>query len=347
MATLPIISAVHEHTMNDSRIALLTATPDLVAGGLLPELASRLAANGFQVAAALPFVFSDAQSFMLYAGKVTHIRSEQGKLHASWLSPRLFSGGVSVVLILRVDTEAEGLHAQQRLCLLKGGSRWGEAGADQLRGISPGCDRSLSFVHSPDDFCGVLHELQLLFGRDLADWAQSAEALGRTAVPSTWLPLLAPAAPTTILSTRSLLAWPWAVQRALAIIAADPLSAVDIAKVIDAFNKTENIGEEISSATALQDATRIVWSKLAELRSGLAEIHQQVMIHLNGADDPISFSRAAARATLSRALVAICEMRPIDPRASLLLFDAFTRIGSPLSHWEAQRLHLGAAYHGD
>lgn len=334
--------------MNDSRIALLTATPDLVAGGLLPELAGRLEANGFHVAAALPIFFSDAQSFMLYAGKPTHVRTERGSLHASWLSPRLFTGGVSVVLILRAETGmGVTIDAQERLCALKGGSRWGEARADQLRGLAPSCDRSLSLVHSPDDFCGVLHELRLLFGGDLANWVQSAEALEWPLVPRPWVALLAPAEPAASFSTRSLHAWPWVIQRAMAIVAADPLSGVGVSVAAEAFELTDVISERIASAPSLHDAEQAVWGSLTELLGVLVEFHRHGMAHLNGAQDPISFARAAARATLTRALMAVCEMRPIDPRASLLLSEAFSRIGSPLSHWEAQRLHLGAAYHAD
>jgi hypothetical protein len=108
--------------MSDARLGLLTATPDLVAAGLLAALVERLAIEGLRPLAALPHVYSPAETFMLYGGKSTHPRSDCARIHSNWLAPRLFTGGVSLVMVLRADTSYKD-GTQATLCAIKGGSR--------------------------------------------------------------------------------------------------------------------------------------------------------------------------------------------------------------------------------
>ena len=74
--------------MSDARLGLLTATPDLVAAGLLPALVERLAIEGLRPLAALPHVYSPAETFMLYDGKSTHPRSDRARIQRARVRPR-------------------------------------------------------------------------------------------------------------------------------------------------------------------------------------------------------------------------------------------------------------------
>ena len=328
--------------MADLRLGLLTATPDLVAAGLLPSLVERLAANGLRPVAAMPRVYTSAETFMLYDGKPTHPRSDRSRLHSNWLAPRLFTGGVSLVLLLRSDAPRG--DAQMALCAIKGGSGYRQALEMQLRAISASCDRCLSLVHCPDDAVGVAHELRLLFGDSLADWTTSSAALNRPTLPIEWLPNLVPSQAEEIARTGVLEAWPELLRRGVCLLAADPLSGVDTELAASL-----GVGFDSSRAMATRAEGEAVaptlWRSLALLKPLLEQLHQQCVRALNVPVDPRGFARAAARATLSRILLAACSDRPVDPTLSASLVSALASVGSPPSYWEEQRLHVAAAYH--
>lgn len=330
-------------SMPDTRLGLLTATPDLVAAGLLSALVERLAIDGLRPLAALPHVYSPAETFMLYDGKPTHPRSDRARIHSNWLTPRQFTGGVSLVMVLRADT-ADKDGTQARLCAIKGGSRRGQATAAQLRGLSPSCDRSLSLVHCPDDDTGVTHELRLLFGSALARWIDGPGALDRPLLPLEWLPALVPAAAAESAAGSVLAAWPTMLRRATCVLAADPLGGVDLPLATTMAAALQDLGKALDDI-GTDGGPEDLWRGLAALRPLAAGLHRQSAAAMAEAGDGTGYARAAARATLSRAVLAACEADAVNPVLSGLLARAFSAAGAPLSHWEEQRLHVTAAYH--
>lgn len=330
--------------MPDGRLGLLTATPDLVAAGLMPALVERLAIDGLRPLAALPHVYSPAETFMMYNGKPTHPRSDRARIHSNWLAPRLFTGGVSLVIVLRADT-AHKDGTQARLCAIKGSSRRGQASAAQLRSLSPSCDRSLSLVHCPDDDTSVMHELRLLFGSALARWINGPCALDRPLLPPEWLPALVPAAAAESAAGSMLAAWPVLLRRATCVLAADPLGGVDLALATDMAAALQDLGKALD-AMGTAGGPEDLWCGLAALRPFATVLHRQSADAMAEAGaDGTGYARAAARATLSRVVLAACEADAVDPVLSGLLARAFSAAGTPLSHWEEQRLHVIAAYH--
>lgn len=329
--------------MPNPRLGLITATPDLVSQGLVLALLDRLADHGLRPLSAIPHIFTAAETFMLYSGKSTHPRSERTQLHSGWLAPRLFMGGISLIILLRSDTEVTG-GVQSYLCDIKGASRAGAATRNQLRGLSPSCDRNLSLVHCPDDEAGVVHELRLIFGKSFARWVDSLDPCDQNILSENWVTKLVPPSSSESGSAHPAASWTTALLRAVCLLVCDPACGVDTQLASSLIDALERLRVRVESAEGAS-ASRILWTGLAALEEPATRLHATTVAALQSRSDVTGFARATARATLSRVIEASCAGECVDPVLSSLLVNALSALGSPPGYLEEQRLHVTTAYY--
>lgn len=324
--------------MSKGRLAILTATPDLIAQRLVVPLMQRLSQNGIEAVAALPRVFSEPEAFMLYRGSPTHPRDEMSRLHSNWLMPRLFTGGQSLTLFLRGDSGGQDL--QEFVREMKGRSQLLAPRAEQLRGLSSLCDRNLSLVHSPDDDQGMEYEASLLFGPTFTEELRSSD---KPSLPIWLFETIYPAieyAP----GQSPLETLPRVLQRAYCLMAADPQSAVSVPDISLIVAGLTSVCEEIRACYA-DDVVLGMWNGLASLVPQSRSIYTSIASCDFTKRDVKSFSRATARLQLSRVLCDCLVAQHFDPLTSTLLVRAMADTGSPVEFWEAQQLHVVASYH--
>ncbi len=319
------------------RYAVLTATPDLIAAGLVRALVERLKRRAIVPVAMIPHLFSDAESFMLYGGRVTH-QTGESRQHSKWLSPRMFEGGASLILLLR--QAAGGAPLQQRLMALKGRSRPGESRPDQLRGLSATVDRSFSLVHSPDDADGMLHEVDLLLGRATLDAATAPDAAPLSADHAAALFGKAAEPPANICDILFAI-----VSRAAALSAGDPSSgAATAAKSL--FRRSEVARRQLAKGAAGAKLDAAAWRRMAVLSGELSEVFEQERARLDWDAPWTEVRRRLARTHLLRLLIEATDRARFDPRLSRALVDALRAAQVPLGYWEEHQLHVAAAFHG-
>lgn len=316
--------------------AVLTATPDLIAARLVRALVRRLKANGIVPVALIPHVFSEAESFMLYGGRVTH-QTGESRLHSKWLSPRMFTAGTSLVALLRQEGGGEPL--QRRLMSLKGRGRLGEYREDQLRGLSRSVDRSFSLVHSPDDLEGLMHETDLLLGRHVL---RSAIEPGLAALDEDEAAALVGEDKLDEAHLFDILFQ--VIGRAAALCICDPGSeSAGPARKLLRESEAERgrlAGEPLSPALADE-----AWRAVADRAEGLRALFRSERDRLDWDLPWLDLRRRLARVRLLRLLVDASERAHFDPRVSEALVAALREAQLPLSRWEAHRLHVVAAFH--
>ena len=316
--------------------AILTATPDLIAGGLVRALLRRLKSNGIVPVALIPHVFSEAESFMLYGGRVTH-QTGESRLHSKWLSPRMFTAGTSLVALLRQDGGDEPL--QRRLMSLKGRGRLGEYREDQLRGLSRSVDRSLSLVHSPDDLEGLLHETDLLLGREVLHCAlePGLAALGEEAA--------AALVGEDEGGERHLFDILFQViGRAASLCVCDPSSG-SAAPARELLRESEAERRRLAAEPLTPGLADEAWRAVADRSEGLRALFRSERDRLDWELPWLDLRRRLARVRLLRLLVEGSERSRFDPRLSEAVVEALRDAQLPLGRWETHRLHVVAAFH--
>jgi hypothetical protein len=325
--------------MSSTRIGILTATPDLVAQQLALPLIARLRAAGLTVAAVLPHVFTTAESFMLYRGQSTHPRSDASRLYSQWLSPRMFTGGGSLVLLL--GWNADDRPVQQVIRELKGKSDWKHARPEQLRSISPLCDRSMSLIHSPDDEEGMHHELALLFGPSLVaaltDLAAASPEAPDAVLEAAFAPLAAGDGPLAIL--------PRLVQRIGGLLAVDPQSGVGAADVGALLSAAEGLRAGLGGSPP-DVARALLWDGMSAMADAAAAMSARVHASPMPDDDVRGYRRACIRRLLARVAEQCCRNPLADPLLGELLARTLEDLGVPMAYWEQQQLYVTLAYHG-
>lgn len=315
--------------MKDLNIAILTATPDLISQNLLFQLIQQLKSYSIYPIAIIPKVFSSAESFMLYNGIQTHPRTNENRLHSNWLSPRLFTGGMSVVLVLITDDKED---LQEKLRFLKGGSRLNEKNADKLRGISTLCDRSHSLIHSPDDKAGFNHEIKLLFGNDFLTHLYDKRISDD---------LIKIFSSKHINNTLELL--PLLIQKAYCLFLMDPEFKINEENLLLTIQKISELRQHLSKPYTSNTLDHF-WNSLSSLSNNMIEVYNQLMQNPMPKDLK-PFNRYLAKLQLARVIIEACNRSIFDPITSGSLIKCFNDIDHPLNHWEQQQLHIIAAYH--
>jgi hypothetical protein len=335
-----------ESLANISRYAALMLTPDFAPQGLMRPLFEWFERWGCLPVAAVPHCFNPAEITLLYAGRVTH-RSRKGRMHSSWLSPRLYGLGASVLLILRGTDGAEPL--QERIRRDKGISRYGEHTSEHLRGISRIADRCISLVHSPDDYEGFLHLTELVIGMEAA---AAALRPGRETISEEHLSALAPKV--------DLAAEPHPfdlllrlMQQGVALVIADPMAHGPTLLPRELFRA---VGEERGRLNDLASDRRLdadpwrletqTWRSLSRLAPQLAALTAQQSDARDASGSWDGLKVAHARLELCRVMQEMCARESFDPRLSHDIVEIFRRNHLALDAWDEQRLHVLAAFHG-
>jgi hypothetical protein len=323
-------------TDREARYAVLTATPDLVQQHLLPRLLQMLLDHQIDVVAAIPRVFTAADAVMLYDGHITH-KSEEPRTHSGWLAPRLFAAGPSLMLVLRSRTAGEALVA--RVAALKGRSRIGQYRSDQMRGLSRITDRSLSLVHSPDDFAGVLHELGLFAGtRGIAAVFEEqrgalAKAVLEAILPSTTL--ASEPNPFDIL--------PRVMAQAAAMCACAALNSPH--EALSLLHELQACRRELGRFPIDSALELALWRLLAPLQGHVDALFKAERDKLDWNWPAQDLRHALKRLELLSVLRRSCSPRDFDLQESNALADALRACHLPPAPWDEHRLDLIAAYH--
>jgi Nucleoside diphosphate kinase len=325
--------------MSSTQIGVLTATPDLLAQHLVLPLVARLRALHLTVAAAVPHVFTTAEAFMLYRGASTHPRTDTSRLYSQWLSPRMFTGGGSLVLLLRWN--ADDRPVQQVIRELKGKSDWKHPLPEQLRAISPLCDRSMSLIHSPDDEEGMAHELSLLFGPSMVASVASLAAAPVELHDRVLDAAFAPPNP----DEGPLAALPRLLQRVAALFAADPQSGVGVEDVSTFLSAADGMRATLR-ASPPDLAEAVLWNGMTALAGAAAAISVRVHASPLLEHDVRGYRRACIRRVLARMVEQCCRDPHADPLLGELLAQALSDLGAPMGYWEQQQLYVTLAYHG-
>lgn len=321
-----------------SDISVLTATPDLIAQGLVPELIGRLAANRVRVIGAMPYAFSAPAAADLYRGRITHNRNES-RVHSGWLNPQMFTAGSSLILYLGSDDP--NLVLVDFIREIKGGSRMGERDAHQLRSLSPITDRGFSLVHSPDDLDGVSHELGLVLGdrgiAELLDPVRLPPRAKEVVAILSFVPLSAETHPFAIL--------PRVIAQVAAMCACAPMNRGVAGPASRLFERAQACQREIEADKIDHLSDRKLWSSMARLESSVSDLIQAQRNQIDWTLQALDLRRSFKTADVLLGVASAC----LEDRFSVMeceaLIDALSACHLSPSVWDKHRLRLIAAYH--
>lgn len=321
-----------------SQLSVLTATPDLLDQRLVPALLARLSQQRVSVVGAMPHVFSAPAAAELYAGRVTHQRTEP-RLHAGWLNPRLFTAGPSLILFLRSDGASPPLVDLVRE--MKGSSRLGEHRPEHLRSLSPLTDRGFSLVHTPDDVEGVLHEIRLLLGeRAVAELlAEGRPAVRPDEVISILpgVPLTAEAHPFDIL--------PRVVAQVAATCACAPMNSGIAEPAGRLFDEVRRCRDRLNRQVVDKTLEEELWRAMAAMEEPLRQLVTAQRAHVDWALPPMDLRRALRAAALLTAVASACLEERFTVLECEAMIEALHACHLNPSYWDEHRLRLIAAYH--
>ncbi len=282
--------------------------------------------------------FTPAETTLLYAGRITH-RSRKGRMHSGWLSPRLYAMGTSILIVLKTTDRTQPLQPQIKNA--KGISRYGEHTAGDLRGMSKIADRCLSLVHTPDNYDGFFHSLDLVMGNEgtktiLEDDLEAVtEEQFAAIVPKAGL--VDEPHPFELLFRLIL--------QGVAVLIGDPRVKISRTLLTDVF---ERVGKERTRLATLsgQPLEGEAWKSLCGIGPELGTLaaHQ---FKLN--DQFASWTKLKidqSRLELCRVLQEMCNREAFDTRLSFDIVETFRRNQIELDPWDVQRLHVLAAFHG-
>ena len=318
--------------------SVLTATPDLLAQGLVPALLNKLAARGVRVVGAMPYAFSPPAATELYAGRITHQRHESRK-HSGWLNPRMFAAGPSLILFLRSD--GPGTLLVNRIREMKGSSRLGEHTPDQLRSLSPLTDRGFSLVHSPDDIEGVMHELGIVLG---------ARAMAEVLVPERpsvrseeivsilpFVPLSAERHPFDIL--------PRVIAQVASLCACAPFNAAIAGPASRLFDGAQRCRHQLARHPVDQTLEHKLWTELSSLQDGVDQLIVAQRTQLDWTLPALVLRVVLEIALLLTTVTSACVEEMFTAMECEALIKALHACHVSLSDWDEHRLRLIAAYH--
>src|SRR5262249_26497149 len=318
--------------------SVLPATPDLLAQGLIPAMITKLTQSGVRVVGAMPYAFSAAAVAELYAGRITHNRSES-RLHAGWLNPQMFTAGPSLILFLASSGERGPLVDFIRD--VKGGSRLGERGAEHWRSLSPLTDRAFSLLHSPDDFGGVMHELRLMLGeRAIAHLlAPGRPTLRDEDVVSVlpFVPLTAEPNPFDIL--------PRVVGQVAAMCACAAMNDGIAAPAALLLDETRACRRDLAARKIDATLERQLWISMASLQDSVGELVSAQRRQVDWTLQLVDLRRTLRIAELLASVATCCLEEQFTVTECEALIEALSACHLVPSAWDKYRLRLIAAYH--
>ena len=321
-----------------THFAVLTATPDLLAQGLIATLIEKLAQNGVRVIGAMPYRFSAAAAAELYAGRITHNRSES-RLHSGWLNPQMFTAGPSLILFLTSSERNKPLVDFIRD--LKGGSRLGEHRAEHLRNLSPLTDRGFSLVHSPDDFDGVLHELRLVLGKRAI--AQLL-APGRPPLREEEIVSILPLVPLTA-EPHLFDILPRIVGQVAAMCACAAMNDGIAAPAARLLNQTRACRRDLAAERIDPTLERQLWMRMAMLQVAVGELVLAQRSQIDWTLELVDLRRALRTSELLASVATCCLEGHFNVIECEALIEVLSACHLVPSVWDRHRLRLIAAYH--
>lgn len=308
----------------------LTITPDAIAQGLLAKIVGYLEAREIKVLFALPKIFSAGEAVMLYNGRITH-KSGESRLHSAWLSPELWTGGQSIFLVIRAERD----DLVGFIRGFKGRSRHGEVHPGELRSLSPLTDRGFSLIHSPDTHTDVIHELEVVVGRNMS------ERLELTCRPLASEEVIALGTIEEVHgSTRrpfDILARVYRQVGALFTCAPTSVSQPTLLKSTEAIKTLVDAAKDLNEPSAL-------WSLAKECAPYWNHVYNECLERLNTESDRLEIERVLCRLRLINILRAMSP-ETFTVRESFSLSEGLTACGLPLTYWNRHLLNIVAAYH--
>lgn len=321
-----------------SDISVLTATPDLIAQGLVMALIDRLAAHRVRVIGAMAYAFSAPVASELYGGRITNNRDES-RVHSGWLNPQLFTAGSSLILYLRSDDP--NLVLVDFIREIKGGSRMGERDANHLRSLSPITDRGFSLVHSPDNLDGVSHELELALGdcgiAALLDPHRPASHAEEVATILPFIHLTADVHPFAIL--------PRVIAQVAAMCACAPMNRGIAGPASRLFERAQACQREIEADKIDRLSDRKLWNSMARLESCVSDLIAAQRNQVDWTLQPLDLRRAFKTAEVLLGVANACLEDRFTVTECEALIDALSACHLSPSIWDKHRLRLIAAYH--
>ncbi len=147
---------------------MIVLTPDTaelrLCAPILERLRNRLNAT---IMGAIPHQYTPSDVLVTYRDRATHKRNSE-PVSSTFIAGDFFALGPSLMVFLWRPLDLSGRELQADIAASKGPSAYGMASPDDLRSLSPVCDRCLSLVHSPDTRADFEFELKRVLGIEAA-----------------------------------------------------------------------------------------------------------------------------------------------------------------------------------
>lgn len=313
------------------RLALLVCAPDLAAQELWGAVLQRLQQEACTPVYAIAHAFTAADTICMYSG-FTSYAPEEGRTHAAWLTPALFSMGASVFLFVRVERESDA--PQQAIAAIKGRSTRALHNSSQtLRSLSTLTDRCLGLLHAPDDLRECLSNLAILMRSDEAltilRSGGEAPALSTHVLQALAPPISPQSGQSNVEITANLLL------QGLAALLADPRIAGPRLPASTLFDSVRSLRHALRSGLTEPR----FWLQLQQHEQPLRQLDSEIGDALVTEESPDAVLRLSRRLLL-QILVQLVRVQEYSPQVAKRVLDVFRLNGLYVCPWDRHRLNV-------